>query len=605
MNNSAFYEKVVALDSDTHRNLKFDAAKVNFAFARHCTAMAITCAEFARAAQEYPIAFIRGDDRQLRPVVMLGVQDAENLFVNSAGLWDAVYIPLAVQHYPFVMAEGYQPDQLCIDETCAALNLETGELLIDAEGKPQQRMSDELQFLHDFQLEMAQTGLMVNQLDELDLFVRFVTTGGENFQLNDFFLIDDAKFKLVADEKLPALFHSGALRLAYLHIASLDNMPRLSSRAISRSTALKAGVGKEALPQDSIIPRKPDQGMQKPKLKSKLNDDLPPLILLAGQQEQQRKQDVVKKLSDEMNRLAQEHKERYAQGAVEADLAAVATARENTKSDKRSVPGWAWGLVVMVLTGVAIFWATSEKKRDVLPTPVTARAPTVPQPASDTDPFAAAMIRISPGNFEMGSINGDADEKPVQHVNISHAFEMAKTEVTQGQWKAVMGNLPDKLHFKQCGDNCPVESVSWKDAQEFIIKLNARSGKQYRLPSEAEWEYACRAGGTHHYCGGNNLDSVAWYGNDKAGKTPHAVAGKQPNAWGLYDMSGNVWEWVEDCYRDRYSAQQADGRTSCDARVLRGGSWSNEADTPRAANRYRRVAKDRFNNNGFRLARGL
>jgi len=145
--------------------------------------------------------------------------------------------------------------------------------------------------------------------------------------------------------------------------------------------------------------------------------------------------------------------------------------------------------------------------------------------------------------------------------------------------------------------------------QEFIAKLNAQSGKQYRLPSEAEWEYACRAGATQRYCGGDNPDDLVWYGNEKVGKSPHPVATRKPNAWGLYDMSGNVWEWVEDCYQNRYSEAQRDGRShtsgQCEARVLRGGSWSNAADTPRAANRYKRTVNDRFNNNGFRLAREL
>ena len=153
------------------------------------------------------------------------------------------------------------------------------------------------------------------------------------------------------------------------------------------------------------------------------------------------------------------------------------------------------------------------------------------------------MVVVPAGSFDMGS-NNDTNEKPVHRVTINRAFAIGKTEVTQGQWKAIMGNNPSK--FVECGDNCPVEQVSWDDAQAFIEKLNTKTGKKYRLPSEAEWEYACRAGGQHEYCGGNNLDSIAWYGAlakpaGNSNKTTNPVAAKQANAFGLYDMSGNVW----------------------------------------------------------------
>ena len=170
---------------------------------------------------------------------------------------------------------------------------------------------------------------------------------------------------------------------------------------------------------------------------------------------------------------------------------------------------------------------------------------------------------------------------------------MGKTEVTQGQWKAIMGSPPPELYFKDCGDNCPVERVSWNDAKEFIQRLNAKTGKQYRLPSESEWEYACRAGGTHTYCGSDNVDSVAWYANNSGIKTNY-VAQKQANAFGLYDMSGNVWEWVEDCYD-----------SNCGRRVLRGGSWGSGADSLRAADRDYDDPGSRGGSGGFRVARTL
>jgi formylglycine-generating enzyme required for sulfatase activity len=633
MINSACYGKVVELNFDLHRNLRFDDTNVNFGSARNCTAVPIACSEFAQAAQVYPIVFTRGNDEKVRPVVLSGVLDSGNLFINSSGQWDAAYIPVLVRHYPFVMAEDSPPGELvlCIDDKCPALNFENGELLIDAEGVPQQRVNDELKFLHDFQQEIAQTELLTRQLDELKLLVkldaRFASAGGETFQTSDFLVIDEAKFNVIDDATLPGLFHSGALRLAYLQIASLENMQRLLNRAMSHSAEkqLELSIAQKPLAQDASISlevdqgkqvlNKPAQGMQKPMLKSKRKEELPSITLAAVEQENQSKQDALKWLADEKNRLAQTHKERYAQRNAKLDepVTLATIARVKVKIGKLDMPRWAWIFVVIILlVGMVTFWGAAEQKPDSLTKPALDRTSTVStvaiQPTSETDPFAGAMVRIPLGSFEMGSTNGDADEKPVKHVTISQAFEMGKTEVTQGQWKSVMGSLPEKLRFKNCGDNCPVENISWDDAQKFIIKLNAQSGKQYRLPSEAEWEYACRAGGTQRYCGSDNLDSVAWSGNEKIGKTPHAVATKEPNSWGLYDMSGNVWEWVEDCYHDSYSGVQSSGANTtgnCDMRVLRGGGWSNDADVPRAANRYKRALKDRFDNNGFRLARGL
>jgi formylglycine-generating enzyme required for sulfatase activity len=171
------------------------------------------------------------------------------------------------------------------------------------------------------------------------------------------------------------------------------------------------------------------------------------------------------------------------------------------------------------------------------------------------------------------------------------SYEMGKYEVTQGQWKAVMGGNPSS--FIECGDNCPVEQVSWDDIQVFLQKLNAKTGKQYRLPSEDEWEYACRGGSSNEYCGGNNLDELGWYKDNSREKT-HPVGFKKPNGYGLYDMSGNVWEWSND----RYEAGKSD-------RVLRGGSWGYEPQLARAAIRSYNDPAKRSINFGFRLARTL
>jgi formylglycine-generating enzyme required for sulfatase activity len=184
------------------------------------------------------------------------------------------------------------------------------------------------------------------------------------------------------------------------------------------------------------------------------------------------------------------------------------------------------------------------------------------------------MVVIPAGSFERGSparkARQGSGEGPLHQVSI-RSFAIGKTEVTQGQWKAIMGNNPSR--FSKCGDGCPVERVSWKDAQEFIHRLNLKSGKTYRLPSDVEWQYACRAGSVNKYCGSEKIDSGAWY---ESNKTTHQVASRRPNAWGLYDMTGNVWEWTQDCDRSNYKAAQDMGGSEaddCKRHTLRGGSW--------------------------------
>ena len=176
-------------------------------------------------------------------------------------------------------------------------------------------------------------------------------------------------------------------------------------------------------------------------------------------------------------------------------------------------------------------------------------------------------------------------------------YEIGKYEVTQGEWRAVMGKNPSK--FSGCGDTCPVEQVSWNDVQEFIQKLNAMTGKRYRLPTEAEWEYACYGGSQSKFCGGNYADAVAWYGNagtpgGNSGDKTHPVGQKQANGYGLHDMSGNVWEWTNDCWKE-----------NCEMRVLRGGSWYHAPKFALASYRSWQLVEYRESYNGFRLARTL
>ncbi|MDF1591102.1 MAG: SUMF1/EgtB/PvdO family nonheme iron enzyme [Desulfobacterales bacterium] len=200
------------------------------------------------------------------------------------------------------------------------------------------------------------------------------------------------------------------------------------------------------------------------------------------------------------------------------------------------------------------------------------------------------FVYIRPGSFTMGSPaneSGRDDDEKQHQVTLTKGFYLQTTEVTQGQWQAVMGNNPS--NFKNCGESCPVESVSWNDAQAFIQKLNQQDGSDvYRLPTEAEWEYAARAGSATAFANGDisktgceydaNLDAMGWYcGNSK--DTTHKVAQKKSNAWGLYDMHGNVWEWCQDWYGDYSSGSVTDhsGQSSGSSRVLRGGSWDDGA----------------------------
>jgi formylglycine-generating enzyme required for sulfatase activity len=216
------------------------------------------------------------------------------------------------------------------------------------------------------------------------------------------------------------------------------------------------------------------------------------------------------------------------------------------------------------------------------------------------------FLLISAGTFQMGSTTGDKDEQPVHQVTISKPFYMGETEVTQAQWQALMGTNPSLF---QGDPKRPVEQVWWDDVQAFIRKLNEKEGGNlYRLPTEAEWEYAARAGTTTAYSFGDDaslLGQYAWY-KDNAGEQTHPVAQLKPNAWGLYDMHGNVWEWVQDWYQ-RYRTEAVtdpQGPPSGTHRGRRGGAWNNLEQICRSANRYS-VTGYRDDFLGFRLVRIL
>jgi formylglycine-generating enzyme required for sulfatase activity len=207
------------------------------------------------------------------------------------------------------------------------------------------------------------------------------------------------------------------------------------------------------------------------------------------------------------------------------------------------------------------------------------------------------FVWIPAGKFTMGSNEELEDEAPAHRVELN-GFWLGKTEVTQGQWKAVLSDNPSRFATDA---RLPVESVDWNDTQRFIRALSALSGTLFRLPTEAEWEYACRAGTSGSEYG--NLNETAWYDENSKGST-HPVGRKKPNAWGLYDMLGNVWEWCQDWYGRYPGAPQVNpaGPSSGAGRVIRGGCWSALFVHARPVNRGSNDPSDRGDHLGFRLA---
>ncbi|MBR3633507.1 MAG: formylglycine-generating enzyme family protein, partial [Bacteroidaceae bacterium] len=303
---------------------------------------------------------------------------------------------------------------------------------------------------------------------------------------------------------------------------------------------------------------------------------------------------------------------------------------------------WFIGIAAAVLCAVIVLVALGLGKSGLSQEPASEQSEFNQKPLSNrtftVNGVEFSMVEVEGGTFEMGSNDGDDDEKPVHSVTLS-SYYIGQTEVTQALWKAVMGSNPS--YFK--GDNLPVEQVSWDDCQSFITKLNQLTGERFRLPTEAEWEFAARAGTkTSLYYNGQdivingeynspNLDPLAWYGgncgrnfttsegcdvsngydisdwpdkqySDSKGGT-HSVGRKQPNAFGLYDMLGNVWEWCQDWYGDYSSSSQTNptGPTSGSYRVLRGGSWRSYVGFCLSADRDFITPGDRCIDIGLRL----
>ena len=222
------------------------------------------------------------------------------------------------------------------------------------------------------------------------------------------------------------------------------------------------------------------------------------------------------------------------------------------------------------------------------------------------DGICIEMVKVEAGTFMMGATsemkNPYDDEKPVHQVTLTNDYYMGKYEVTQALWQVVMGKNPS--YFK--GDNLPVNYVRWKDCQRFISKLNSMTGRKFRLPTEAEWEYAARGGKKsrgYQYSGSSNISDVAWYDGNSGDKT-HPVGTKQANELGIYDMTGNVLEWCQDWYGSYYSSSQTNptGSDSGSARVSRGGGWNCNASYCRLSVRFYYTPDFRLDILGLRLA---
>ena len=275
---------------------------------------------------------------------------------------------------------------------------------------------------------------------------------------------------------------------------------------------------------------------------------------------------------------------------------------ETEKPNPRLRRKWLWSSLAILL-GVAIVVAIVLMKQgnDVSDKVSIEEIPEAADNPQELETFTVNgvsfdMVRVEGGTFEMGSNDSEAydDEKPV-HSETVRDFYIGSTEVTQNLWEAVMGSNPSKFH----GGNLPVENVSWNDCQTFCERLSDLTGRNFRLPTEAEWEYAARGGNRsrgYKYSGSDDIGSVAWYWDNSNSKT-HPVASKQSNELGLYDMSGNVWEWTSDLWSDNYNSNRGGSY-----RVYRGGSWSNDARFCRSASRFNGSLAYRYYSLGLRLA---
>ena len=326
---------------------------------------------------------------------------------------------------------------------------------------------------------------------------------------------------------------------------------------------------------------------------------------LAGNTQTEEKTVVVELLKPEREEK-KNSTSKPAAAALQAGAAKAGARTAGKAKPTRKLGDVVVAVVVAILAGAGIWFALGRGTSDGLPDEVANIDATYASGVLTVEGVRYKMVPVAGGTFMMGAADDDNDvyddEYPAHKVTLS-SYYIGTTEVTQALWEAVMGRNPS--NFK--GDNLPVENVSWDDCQEFILELNRLTGKQFRLPTEAEWEYAARGGNRskgYKYSGSNNLDKVAWYGEDWRTDSTHPVGKKQPNELGLYDMSGNVWEWCADWYGGYSSGAQTDptGPGSGSYRVFRGGSWGGGAGFCRSSSRCDDTPDFRYYYLGLRLA---
>lgn len=310
-------------------------------------------------------------------------------------------------------------------------------------------------------------------------------------------------------------------------------------------------------------------------------------------------------------------------GVVAGPFCIYSTAMSKQESAVTAEPWWTWpsrtaGVLLIVVAIGGPVWLVHRWSLKAIPGERRLEAAT-----DEVAKLRPKMMVLPVGEFRMGS-ERYPDEQPVHAVKISKRFALSETEVTQGQYKAVMGDNPSRFKDQPDWESRPVEQVSWLDAVRYCNKLSEREGRKacyelqedgakwdgpgcqgYRLPTEAEWEYAARADESTEYAGSDRIEEVGWY-NENSGQQTHPVGMKKANAWFLKDMSGNVWEWVWDWHAGSYKgagSQDPTGPAGGSLRVVRGGSWFFVADYARVAYRNGFAPSDRGFNVGFRLAR--
>ena len=251
----------------------------------------------------------------------------------------------------------------------------------------------------------------------------------------------------------------------------------------------------------------------------------------------------------------------------------------------------------------------------VTPPPVSRPTPAAATPGSKDCDNCPEMVVLQPGSFVMGDDRGDRSERPAHRVSIAHAFAIGKYEVTLGQWNACVeaGSCRAIANAAGLSESSPAKDLSWNDAQQYVRWLSKLTGQNYRLPSEAEWEYAARAGTSSRYWWGDNMQSgkanCKGCGGDWSNEAPADVDAFPANPFGIYGTSGGVWEWVADCWNKSYAGAPKDGsvwtQSDCRENVIRGGSWRNDKTYAHAASRFTYDTGVRYILNGFRVAKSL